>query len=163
VRGVMAERVGFDDLRALLRDKRDELERTVERERARLARAAARLTLLERVGHPAARDVAVRAVGPQLVASVRETIATFDQSERLVEELEPAAGRGRVRGAVWHACRKGAIDCEAFVLWPARADVGGGRVRISEWAAQRVASLVYRGDDDYLSAFSAVHAWLALT
>src|SRR5262249_9100357 len=104
IRGLVADRVGFEQLRTLLREKHHELERAVERERDRLARAAARLTLLERAGHPAARDVAVRAVGPQVVASVRETLASFDESERLFEELEHAAGPGRARGAVWHAC-----------------------------------------------------------
>src|SRR5262245_43264958 len=163
IRELVSNRVGLDDLRGLLRAKHDELQRTVERERARLARAAARLTLLERAGHPAARDVAVRAVGRQLVASLRETIRTFGESERLFEEVEYAAGRGRARGAVWHTCAERAIDCEAFVVLPSRIDVRGGRVRVHEWPAQRVASLVYRGDDDFLPAFAAVHAWLALT
>src|SRR5262245_44426249 len=47
IRGLVADRVRFDDLRSLLLEKHDQLERSVERERARLARAAARLELLE--------------------------------------------------------------------------------------------------------------------
>ena len=162
IRNLVADRVGLEDIRVLLRAKHDELERTVDRERARLARAAARLELIEKSGHPAAPDVAVRAVGRRFVASVRATLRDHDESARLFDELERAAGRGWTRGAVFHACAADAVDCEAFVVLPARIEVRG-RVRVQEWPAQRVTSLVYRGDDAYLPAYRAVQAWIRVT
>lgn len=162
IRDLVADRVGLDEIRGLLREKHDALERTVDRERARLARAAARLELIEKSGHCAAQDVAVRAVGRQLVASVRATLRDHDESAQLFEELERETGRRRARGAVFHSCAEGAVDCEAFVVLSSRVQAGG-RVRVQDWPAQCVTSLVYRGDDDYLPAYRAVHAWIRVT
>jgi DNA-binding transcriptional MerR regulator len=162
IREIVADGAGLEDIRVRLRAKHDELEHRVDRERARLARAAARLELIGQAGHAVAPDVAVRGVGRQLVASVRATLRDHDESARLFDELERATGRGGTRGAVFHACAEGAVDCEAFVFLPARID-GCDRVRVQEWPAQRVTSLVYRGDDTYVPAYRAVHAWLRLT
>jgi DNA-binding transcriptional MerR regulator len=160
IRTLLAENLPLHQLRDMLRAKRDELERSVEVERARLTRAAARLDAIEHSGHPAAHEVAVRRAAPRLIASVRDTLASHDESERLFAELEHQAPGHRQRGAIWHACAEGVIDCEAFVFLPSRVD-GRGRVRVYELPAQRFASLVYRGDTEYMRAFRAVHTWLA--
>jgi DNA-binding transcriptional MerR regulator len=163
IRALVAENVPLDQVRELLRLKHDALERNVRRERARLARAAARLDLIERCGQAGAHEVAVRGTAPQLVASLRATLASHDECERLFEELERRTGgpgRRRQRGAIWHACAEGSVDCEAFVFL--RSPVGcDGAVRVRELPAQRVASLVYRGDEDYLAAYRAMRAWIA--
>src|SRR5579862_6335891 len=64
IRDLMAENVSAGELRALLVNKRAAIECHVQRERARLARAAARLDLLP-------HDVAVRDTGTWLTASIR--------------------------------------------------------------------------------------------
>lgn len=162
IRGLVAENVPLDHLRGMLRQKHDELERSVGRERARLARAAARLDVIEQSGHPAAHEVAVRGTGAQIVASVRGILTSHDECEQLFEELESQTGRQARRGAIWHACADGAIDCEAFVVLPARMG-GGGRVRVYDCPARRVASLVYRGDEDFMEAYRALRTWLAVS
>jgi DNA-binding transcriptional MerR regulator len=162
IRALIEENVPPEQIRGLLRLKHADLERRVGRERGRLARAAARLDLLASGASVAASDVAVRRTGSRLVASIRDTVTTHDECERLFEELDRrTGGRGerRQRGAVWHACEDGAIDCEAFEFLPSPVD-GGGRVRVYEMPAASVASLVYRGDADFMSAFRAVRSWI---
>jgi DNA-binding transcriptional MerR regulator len=163
IRVLLAENVPLDQVRELLRLKHHALEQGVRRERARLARAAVRLELIERCGQAGAHEVAVRSTAPQLVASLRATLASHDECERLFEELERRSGgpgRRRQRGAIWHACAERAVDCEAFVFLRSPVDCDGA-VRAHELPAQRVASLVYRGDEDYLAAYRALRAWIA--
>jgi effector-binding domain-containing protein len=147
----------------MLQLKRDELELTVERERERLARAAARLKLIEQSGQSAAHDVAVREMGPQLVASIRDTLRSYDDCEGLFEEMARDVGPHRQRGAIWHACAGGdrSIDCEAFVVLPYRASAAG-RVRVHELPGHLVASLVYRGDGNFEPAYQAMRTWLSV-
>jgi hypothetical protein len=98
-----------------------------------------------------------------LVASVRDVIARHDESERPFDELDHHLRGDRAcqpRGAVWHACAQGAIDCEAFVLLPWRVE-GTPRVRVRAIPPQCVASLVYRGDQDFTRAYRAIRAWIA--
>jgi effector-binding domain-containing protein len=54
------------------------------------------------------------------------------------------------------------VDCEALVFLAAPLP-DGGRVRVYELPAQRVASLVYRGDREFLPAFRAIHQWVAMS
>lgn len=96
IAALLAEGASTVQLRRLLRGQRDQLERHVERERARLARAAARLALLDRGSAVAARDVAVRIAGRTRVAAVRGTLATHDECDALFDELAHGTGaRGR--------------------------------------------------------------------
>lgn len=162
IRGLVAGNVPSDQIRGMLRRKCVELELTVDRERARLRRAAERLELIERSGDTAAQAVAVRETAPQLVASVRARLRSYDECEGLFDELTHAVGPQRRRGALWHDCATGVVDCEAFVLLPGRVSPRG-RVRIHELPAQRVATLVYRGDDEFLPAYRAMRTWLSVS
>jgi DNA-binding transcriptional MerR regulator len=154
IRELVADHVTVPCLRTLLQEKHDALDAHVRQERARLARAAARLDLLEQ----SSLAVAVREAGPWIVASVRDTLAAHQECDLLFEELGQQAN-GRLRGVIWHACGPGAIDCEAFTILPARIETRG-RVRVYETTPHRVASLVYHGDTNYPQAFSAVRAWM---
>jgi DNA-binding transcriptional MerR regulator len=163
IRDLIAENVPQTQMRTMLEGKVRALEEHVGRERARLARAAARLDALERGLPAAACEVAVRTVGARLVASVRDVVARHDESERLFDELDhhlPGRRAHGQRGAIWHACAEGAVDCEAVVFLPSRVD-GTSRVRVREIPGQRVASLVYRGDGDFMPAYHAIRAWIA--
>ena len=99
IRTLMAENVPPDQIRGMLRLRCHELERTVDRERGRLARAAARLSLIEQSGHTAAHDVAVREAGPRLVASVRDTLGSYDECERLFDEIAHEVGPASPAGS----------------------------------------------------------------
>src|SRR5262249_3483551 len=146
----------------LVRRRQAELEQSIVHERARLARAAARLDLVDRAGVCEALDVAVRQTPPRLVASVRDTLSSHDDADDLFEELESHTGR-RVRrpqrGAIWHACAPGLIDCEAFVFLPCPVP-GSRRVRVHELSEARVASLVYHGDGNFIPPYRAMRPGL---
>jgi DNA-binding transcriptional MerR regulator len=162
VRMLVADKVPLVQVRAMLQERLARLEQSVAREQARLARAAARLADLERAGPGRAHEVAVRTVPPQRVAALRATLRSHDESARLFEQLSRQTGvQGRrQQGAIWHACAAGTIDCEAFVVLRSRGDHAQG-LRLRELPAQRVASLVYRGDHEYPAAYRAMRSWLA--
>jgi DNA-binding transcriptional MerR regulator len=154
IRAMIADRATADDLRALIRRKHAELEDRVELERHRLARAAARLETLERA------EIAVRTTAPHWVASVRDTLRAHDDCDRLFDELGHHLRRGtRQRGAIWHTCGRGRIDCEVFEILPGPI-APRGRVQVRQLPAQRVAALIYHGDVDYLSSYRAMRAWI---
>lgn len=162
IRALVAERATVADLRAVLRARHAELERRVEVERRRLARAAARLALLD-AGDAAGPDIAVRVTAPQWIATRRKILRAHDDCDAMFDELDHQLRRevrpiGQ-RGAIWHACEPGRIDCEVFEVVPGPVAVRG-RVKVREEPAQRVAALVYRGNTDYLPAYGALHAWI---
>ena len=164
VRMMVAENVPLEQIRGMLQRKRYELEQNVDRERARLARAAARLELIEQSGHSAAHQVAVRDAGPRLVASVRDRLRSYDECERLFDEIAREVGPQRQRGAIWHTCagEDGTIDCEAFAFLPSPV-AARGRVRVHTLPGHAMASLVYRGEREYEPAYRALRSWLKVS
>jgi len=170
IRALLADDAPAAQVREALRRKQDELERNVLLESARLARATAWLDLIDGAGHlgghGVAHEVAVRDHRSCLVASVRDVIASHDECERLFEELEFEIGAERhprlERGAIWHGCADGTIDCEAFVVLAAPLH-RKGRVRVRELPRHRIASLVYRGDAGYPRAYRELRSWLAVS
>jgi DNA-binding transcriptional MerR regulator len=163
IRMLVADRATAEQIRDLVRRKHAELERRIDTERRRLARAAARLELME--AGASLPEIAVRVAAPGWVASVRATLRTHEECDHLFDELDRRV-RGhrahRQRGAIWHSCEPGAIDCEAFEIVPRRI-ASNGRVAVRELPAQRVAALIYRGDGDYLPAYRAMRAWIGRT
>lgn len=165
IHDLVAENVPAHAIRDMLTARRAGLEEHIVQERARLARAEARLEMLLQCDLIEARDVAVRDSGSWLVASVRATVKSHDECAELFDELDwhiTSSPRGRHRGVIWHACSPGVIDCEVFAAIPSRVHVGG-RIRIFETPAERIASLVYYGDADYAGAYRAVRAYIAAT
>jgi DNA-binding transcriptional MerR regulator len=121
IRLLLADRASTAEIHGLVRRKHAELAQRVEAERLRLARATVRLALME--GNATISDIAVRAVAPHWVASVRDTIRSHDDCDRLLDELGRLvrghrAQRPPQRGAIWHVCERGRIDCEAFEIVP---------------------------------------------
>jgi DNA-binding transcriptional MerR regulator len=119
-------------------------ERSVRRSRTsprvpqlRARRAAARLELLARLDEPLSFSMTIARPGPAGSVSVRDTLATHGECERLFEEIAHAAPgvrhSGDLCGAIWHACAPGRIDCEAFAI--ATAEVSrNSRVRAASCA-----------------------------
>jgi DNA-binding transcriptional MerR regulator len=165
IRRLLAQKPSLAQIADSLRLRHEELERRVAYERARLTRSAARLDLFERAGLGAALDVAVRSVSPRLVASIRDTVPAHADSRHLFEELERHTAhhvRRFERAAVWHACGHCAIDCEVLVFLRHRVP-DSRRVSVYELPRARVASLVYRGDHDFMPAYRALRSWIAAT
>jgi DNA-binding transcriptional MerR regulator len=162
IRTLLGERVTAPRMRRLLQRKREDVERRVREERARLARVAARLEALERCDH-AAHEIAIRRVGPRLVATARDVLGSYDELDRLYDAIDRALAPRRItsapRGAVWHATT-GPIECEALVFLSAPV-APSPRVQVYEMPAHTAACLVYRGEDDYLRAYATLREWLA--
>ena len=161
IRAAFADRASTADVQGLVRRKHGELVRRVASEQRRLARATARLELMERTA--VAAEIALRVAPAQWVASIRRKLAAHDDCDGLFDELDRhVRGRRahRQRGAIWHTCAAGEIDCEAYEVLPARI-APTDRIAVRELPAQRVASLVYRGDTDYLPAYRVMRSWIA--
>jgi DNA-binding transcriptional MerR regulator len=162
IRMLLAERASAIDIRELVRRKRAELEHRVETERRRLDRAAARLALMERSA--TFPEIAVRHAGPAWIASIRATLRSYDDCDQLFGELDRQV-RGprarRQRGAIYHVCEPGSVDCEVFEIVPDRV-ASRGRVAVRQLPAERIATLIYRGDSDYLPAYCAMRAWIEM-
>jgi len=71
--------VSPERLRAMLAARQEELRRQVQDETARLARVEARLHQIEQEGFMSNHDVVLKSIPPQFVASVRDTIPTWEQ------------------------------------------------------------------------------------
>jgi len=165
IRDLLARRTGPEELVPVLARRREQLGEHADRVNARVSRAAARLRLLENGGARAAQNVAIRPAAARVVASIRGVVSSHLEIERLFEELLQWTGGRRARwqrGAIWHHCEDGHVDCEAVVFLPARI-TSSGPVRVHVLPPQRVASLVYRGDEQYPAAFRDIRTWLAAT
>jgi len=150
-----------DDLLAIAGAKQAALAEAAESAAARARRAAGRLRLVEVGDATLMFSIAVRATGACRILSLRDTLATHEECERLFDEIAHArSGRHPgLRGAIWHACAPGRIDCEAFEIADAPAK-GRSRVRARVLPATRSAVLAYRGERDYLRAYAALRAWV---
>src|SRR5262245_51161345 len=123
IRALIADAVTLDEIGTMVRRRHRELERRLAAERTRLARAAATLDTMQGAERAAALAIAVRSTSTLLVASVRDLLRSYDECERLFDEIRHhigTAGRRLRRGAIWHECSPGGIDCEAFVILPSR-------------------------------------------
>lgn len=154
-----------DRVRELLQNRRAELARRIERERAQLAEVESWLALIEHAGRMPDYEVTVKRVEPRLVASVRDTLSSYADADELFDELQShfnQRGAPLERGAVWHACanRRGSIDCEAiiFLREPARAK---GRAQVYELPVASVASVIHHGSDETCErAYVAARSWI---
>lgn len=117
IRTLVCDDVSLEQVHALLRTRRQRLAADAEQACSRLERASACLELFERAGSTAACEIAVRDASSLLVASVRDTLGSHDESEQLFDELKVTTGKRGVngrRGAIWHVCEPGKVDCEVF-------------------------------------------------
>jgi len=164
LRTALGDAMTTADLAELAGAKRAALADLAESAQLRARRAAARLELLARLDGPLSFSMTIRETGACRILSVRDTLATHGECERLFEEIAHAAPgvrhSGDLCGAIWHACAPGRIDCEAFAI--ATAEVSrNSRVRARQLRATRSAVLTYRGETDYLGAYAALRAWIA--
>jgi len=162
IRALCRDAASVSDLRTLLARKHADLGERIAADRRRLVRLAARLAALDHDRAPWP-EIAIRATAPCWIASLRATLRRHDDCEQLHDELARSLPERRAphqRGAIWHACASGDIDCEAFEVIAGPIAVAG-RARVRLLPARQVAALVYRDDADYLPAYRAMRSWLA--
>jgi DNA-binding transcriptional MerR regulator len=153
-----------EQLRGMLMLREAEQQARVREEQDRLSRLRARLRLIEQEGQMA-KDVVIKEIAPQWMASVRETIPNYPSVGKLYGELFGALGPaafGGVTVALWHdrEYKEHDVDAEAgvYMKQPVQAR---GRVQVHELPPVTVASIIHQGAYNCLSeAYDAVLRWV---
>ena len=153
-----------DQIRGMLKLRHAEQEDRVRDEQDRLARLQARLRLMEQEG-VMTKDVVVKDVAPQWIASVRQVIPNYPAVGMLYGELFGALGPAAFSGlpvAIWHDAehKERDVDAEAGVYLK-QAVSPKGRVQVHELPPTQVASIIHNGAYNRLSeAYDAVLRWV---
>jgi effector-binding domain-containing protein len=155
-----------EQLRGMLRLKQAEIAQRVQADQERLARVAARLSLIEQEAALSRHEVLLKSVPAQWLASVRACLPTHPAIELLYNELYVHLGPYRQAGgvpvAVWHdeAYKEADVDGEAGILLTTRVPEAG-RIRVYEWPAGTVASVVHHGPFvRFVEAYEALFSWI---
>jgi len=166
---VLDEGVSPEQLRGMLRLKRAELQQHIAVEQERLARVEARLNSIEMEDRMPEYDVVIKRVEPQLVASVRNTLASYPDVGRLFNEvygylaLHGVKGTDLIGAAIWHnddEYRTSDIDSEAAVFLK-QAIPESERVKVYEIPAFTMASVVHKGAfNKFNLAYEAILRWI---
>jgi len=119
-----------DELRRALQERREILRERVREDVGRLARIEARLGSIEEAGKSAPM-VLFGETRERWVASMRETLASYDETDALFAELERRVDPRLLaegRATIWHSCieGEGRIDCEAVCFLNRRAPARRG-------------------------------------
>jgi len=165
---VLNEGVSSEQLRGMLRLKRAELQQQIAEEQECLARIETRLNTIAMEDAMANYDVMLKQVDAQLVAGVRDTLASYPEVGRLFNEVYGHLARFGVNGlaltgaAIWHddEHKTSDIDGEAVVYLqqPVAAD---GRVCVYELPATTVASVIHHGAyNKFSQAYEALGRWI---
>lgn len=164
IRTLLDDGVTAGQLRGMLKLRQAEQQERVHIELDRLARLEARLKLIEQEGIMS-KDVLIKELAPQWMASVRATIPNYQSIGSLYGELYGALGPAAFGGlpvALWHdpEYKEHDVDAEGGVYLKS-AVPEKGRVKVRELPAETVASIVHHGAYNRLSeAYDAVHRWI---
>lgn len=170
--GLSLEQIGVlltDDLspaefKAMLLLKQAEVQDHIAHEQARLARIALRLQQMEQDNR--AYDVRLKALEPQWVASLRDSIEAYGQIGLLYQEMVAALPKQALDGvtaAIWHdeSYRESQIDAEALIFLRGPLPLQHARVQIKELPPQTVMSVVHAGPMERIElAYQAVIQWI---
>jgi len=165
---VLDEGVSPEQLRGMLRLKRAELQQHIAGEQERLARVEARLNTIDLEDTMPDYDVVIKQIEPQLVAGVRDTLASYPEVGRLFEEVYGHLARYGVNGldflgaAIWHddEYKTSDIDGEA-VVYLKQSIPEGERVKVYKLPAATMASVVHKGAyNTFNQAYEAIGRWI---
>lgn len=168
IRPLMVGGVTAQQLRQMLDDKRSEVARRIEAERALLARVEARLSQIEQENTMLEANVVVKKLDPVRVASVRDTIPAYSDVGRLLGEVFGALGQQRQHPigpplSIWHdpEYKEQDIDAEAAIPVGPSAQASG-RVQTKELAPlDSAACYVHKGSYRTLNAaYAALMRWI---
>jgi DNA-binding transcriptional MerR regulator len=154
-----------DRVQTLLRSKREELSKKLEREKSRLVAVDSWLSQIEQTGAVPEYEIVLKQVAPRLVASVRDSLAAYADAEELFNELRrylKRQGAALERGAIWRSCAamRQSIDCEAVIFLREPA-TGNERIQVYELPELFVASITHLGSDgDSEQAYCAARSWI---
>ena len=158
------EGVSADALRGMLLLRRAEQEQLIQEEMERLSRLKALLHMIEQEGEMR-NDVILKEVGPQWIASMRETIPAYRVIGQLFGKLNATLGPLGVSGqgiALFHDTeyREQDVDAEVGMLLRQPAQVPEP-VKCYELPAVTAASIVHHGAFNRVGeAYGALLRWI---
>jgi DNA-binding transcriptional MerR regulator len=182
VRGLVKENFAADHLRALLEQRRDELETHIVQEQGRLGRVEGRLSQIEKENHVPEFSIKVKSIPAQLVASVRDS--SLDEFQQLEDGETNRLMRNYFSTLFTHLERHGeAVGVPFTIIGHSPMDEGSilmdievtktiakrvpesDLVRVYELSATPImACLEYSGPSDWhvieLQALPALHTWI---
>lgn len=169
IANALKDDLSLDELRGMLKLRRAEIENQLRQEQQRLAQVTAQLQHLERQAQLPPYAVVLRAVPPQLVASLRGVLPDADDAlTALFEELEAYIAQHQARAAlsplaIYHDAdyREEQVDVEAAV--PLNRPVPSSeRVTVRELpGVPAMACVVYEGSYERgLEALHALSVWV---
>ncbi len=146
---VLNEGLSSEQLRGMFRLKQAEQQQRVQQEQERLTRVETRLRQIEMEETMSNYDVVVKNVEPQLVASIRETLPSFQAVGRPIGELYAylqSRGESGLGAALWHdkEYKTSDIDGEALVYLKQRVPETES-IKVYELPGAQVASVVHNG------------------
>ncbi len=163
---LLSKPVSNDELRGMLRLKKEELRRQVQTEQERLERVEARLRQLEQENKTmTTSEVVIKKIEPILVASVRDVIPSYPEQGPLWEKLETYLAQKGVtpKSACFTVYHSEEPEIDAEVCEPIMKTIDAyGSVRVHELPiVEQAASLVYTGPFTGLGeAYSALFQWI---
>jgi DNA-binding transcriptional MerR regulator len=162
---LLAGEIPVSEVQELLLLKRAELKNDIGREQARLAQVEMWLGKMQQEGRVPDYEIVLRRIAPQLVASVRESLGSYDEAAELFTELNHHLKNYNAYGqhaAVWYACAGQAerIDCEAVVFLN-RPVPAGKRITVYQFPPSVNACMIHQGSDETITqAYHAAHSWI---
>jgi effector-binding domain-containing protein len=165
VGGMLEDGITPDQLRGMFRLRQAELVQQLDQGRERLARIEARLRQIEQEGKMPEYEVVLKDVETQLVASVRDRLASYREIGRLFGELYGylgPLGAAGIGASLWHdgEFRESDVDGEA-VAFLSRPVPESGRVKVYTLPGGRMASLIHRGSFQTIDqAYAALMSWI---
>jgi effector-binding domain-containing protein len=162
---VLHENLSLEQLRGMLRLRQAEIQQRMVQEQAQLTRVEARLKLIEMENSMPDYDVIVKNVDPQLVASLRDTLPSYQHVGQLFEELYTYLQRYGADGlgvAIWHdeGYKASDVDGEA-VAYLKEPVPEGKRIKVYELPATQMASVIHHGSyNTFNKAYHAALKWI---
>ena len=164
---LLGDDLSAEQLRGMLKARRNEIQARLEDELERLARVEARLRLLEKENQMSQVEVVIKTVEPLTIASVRDTIPTYSQQGALWHDLEGYLAMQRVRPSgpcftMYHDEEYKERDVDAEVCEPVAPGLGESkRVRVRILPGTQMASAVHRGPYQTLGeAIETIVQWI---
>src|SRR5262249_134454 len=157
---LLQDDISVDEIHELLAARRAELATAIRVNLEQLKEVEARIAEIERQGDAPRYEVVLRSLDPRPVVSLRRTLASYDDVDGLLIEIQDAIGDASAvagYGAIWHQCRRAdsVIDCEAFAVIkdPVRAPI---RSTVGHLPSSSMACVVHEETDDLPDVYLAV-------
>jgi DNA-binding transcriptional MerR regulator len=161
---LLGEETAQDRLREKLLTKRDELHAKVNEGQQQIRRIDQAMNQITSTGGISPASITLKAISPQLVASLRGLVPIYEDATDLFDELaryvKRNGGAGTL-GAVWHNCGSSGdqIDCEAVIFLKTRI-AAGQRVTVYELPGATVATAIHEGDSDFAHSYFSANQWI---